>query len=395
MTPTPPMPTPVPPSSRLVISEDVRELLYLAGYLATQRLQQLRKQAQKMGQTPPPLPSRPNPTVWDAWQAVTELSRLFSPLQQTLAAMGITAPQIKHLLASFPTPSANETTPDSLSLEQQLEAYWAQNHKPSTVRVDMPLALTALWHQSPAELQQGLTQLGLSPNSLQQAETQQRQNLLPGLSRGGVFRGLFLLREAVEMVVIVLVSLIVIKEGLGELRLIPSESMVPTLQIGDRLVIEKVSRWTRAPQRGDILVFYPPEPDAVLHHDVLSTFLRLSGLSSLFHNKAEDPIDKAFIKRLIGLPGDRVQIVNHLGVTINGGFLTEPYTAAKANDCGMLCYPLTVPEDHYLLMGDNRNMSKDGRYFGFLPKERIVGRAVFRVWPLNRFGPLEHPAVKP
>jgi signal peptidase I len=135
-------------------------------------------------------------------------------------------------------------------------------------------------------------------------------------------------------------------------------------------------------------VFYPPEPDAIMNMDPLSVFLRMTGFSSLFHNKADDPVDKAFIKRLIGEPGDTIQVVNSIGVAINGKLLVEPYTAERGSDCGMLCYPVKVPRGEYLMMGDNRNMSKDGRYFGFVPKDRLVGRAVFRLWPLDRVGPL-------
>lgn len=204
-------------------------------------------------------------------------------------------------------------------------------------------------------------------------------------------------KELLEVVVFVLFFLILIKSFLGELRLIPSESMVPGLQVDDRLVIERVTRWTRPYQRGDILVFYPPMTQ--LKNDPVSLFLRLTGFSGLMYKK-EDNIDVAYIKRLIGLPGDTVNVKPGVGVFVNGKKLVEPYVNEIADTCTLMrpepyCGPVKVPPEHYYMMGDNRNLSLDSRYWGFAERNRVIGRAVFRIWPVNRMGALPAPPKQP
>jgi signal peptidase I len=201
---------------------------------------------------------------------------------------------------------------------------------------------------------------------------------------------LFFGKELAEVVIFVLFFLILIKSFLGELRLIPSESMVPGLQINDRLVIERVTRITRPYQRGDILVFYPPMTQ--LKNDPWSLFLRLTGFSGLMYKK-EDNIDVAYIKRLIGLPGDLVNVKPGVGVFVNGKLLNEPYINEVANTCTFVrpeefCGPVKVPPGSYYMMGDNRNMSLDSRYWGFARQDRVIGRAVYRIWPPDRIGTL-------
>jgi signal peptidase I len=202
---------------------------------------------------------------------------------------------------------------------------------------------------------------------------------------------LFIGKEFAEVVVFVLVFLVLIKSFLGELRLIPSESMVPGLQIDDRLVIERVTRWARPYHRGDVLVFYPPMTQ--LKNDPWSLFLRLTGFSGLMYKK-EDNIDVAYIKRLIGEPGDIVNVRPGIGVFVNGQKLDEPYVSELANTCTLMrpepwCKPIQVPPGKYYLMGDNRNLSLDSRYWGFADESRVIGRAVYRIWPLSRVGPLQ------
>ncbi|MDH4379342.1 MAG: signal peptidase I [Vampirovibrionales bacterium] len=376
-------------SASAPISEDVKELLYLANYHANKRYKRALK---NLAGPEAAYDLKPSTSAADVWLATSELARLFAPLQVLLSGLSVKPARIKSAALSFLEPQPLlEAGPD---VAETLMNQWQQAHEARlaqglpSYRVDMVDALLSLWTITEHPLQESLIALGITPQAIQASHAALEKPALPGVSKNNAFRSLFLLREAVEMVLVVIISLVVIKEGFGELRLIPSESMVPTLLVGDRLVIEKVTRWTREPQRGDIVVFYPPEPDAVMNMDPLSVFLRMTGFSSLFHNKADDPVDKAFIKRLIGEPGDTIQVVNSIGVAINGKLLVEPYTAERGSDCGMLCYPAKVPEGHYLMMGDNRNMSKDGRYFGFVPKDRLVGRAVFRLWPLDRVGPL-------
>ena len=156
--------------------------------------------------------------------------------------------------------------------------------------------------------------------------------------------------------------------------------MHPTLIEGDRLFVEKLSKPVRKPERGDILVFYPP--DEILRKDFFSILSRLTGILCK---------DIAFIKRVVGLPGDKLEVRPEDGqyfVYINDKKLNEPYILSKTDwmPCrdDMYCGPLTVPENNYFMMGDNRGNSQDSRFWGFLPENRIIGRAIFVFWPLSR-----------
>ena len=137
--------------------------------------------------------------------------------------------------------------------------------------------------------------------------------------------------------------------------------MVPTLAVGDRLVVEKVSYRLHSPSAGDIIVFHPPE---------------------LLRQVFGYDTDQAFIKRIIGTPGDRIRIENG-NVYVNDTPLQESYIAEAPN---YLLKPVEVPEHTYFVMGDNRNNSNDSHVWGFLPEQNIIGRAIFCFWPFDREG---------
>ena len=139
----------------------------------------------------------------------------------------------------------------------------------------------------------------------------------------------------------------------AQVRYIPSESMVPTLQVGDRLIVEKLSYHFHAPQRGDIVVFKaPPE---LGHRDL--------------------------IKRIVGVPGDVIAVRNGR-LYLNGQVQQEAYVQASAR----YSYgPVRVPVDRFFVLGDNRNHSYDSHFWGFLPRRDIVGHAVVRFYPLPHF----------
>lgn len=187
-------------------------------------------------------------------------------------------------------------------------------------------------------------------------------------------------REIIETIVFVLVMVIVIRFFVGEIRWIPSASMHPTLLEGDRIVVERYSRFFKTPKRGDIMVFYPPFER--LKNTPWRVFSRLTG----FFCK-----DVAYIKRVIGLPGENVKIKpdkqGKYTVYINDKPLNEPYVKS-AYDYPQCSETVTcefqIPEDYYLMLGDNRGNSQDGRYWGLLPEERFIGRAVTVFWPLKR-----------
>ncbi len=149
-----------------------------------------------------------------------------------------------------------------------------------------------------------------------------------------------------------------IRQFVAEARYIPSGSMLPTLQINDRLIVDKLSYRFNTPQRGDIVVFSPT-----------STLEKQN-----FHD--------AFIKRVIGLPGDKVEVKGGR-VFVNDQALRENYIE---EDPQYQWGPQTVSPGSYLVLGDNRNNSYDSHYWGFVPREKIIGRAVVRFWPPNRVG---------
>lgn len=156
-----------------------------------------------------------------------------------------------------------------------------------------------------------------------------------------------------------------IRHFVAEARYIPSSSMEPTLEINDRLIIEKISFRFRAPERGDVVVFSPTDT------------LR------------EQNFKDAFIKRVIGLPGETVEVRGGT-VYINNTPLREKYIEeAPQYQYG----PVVVPEDQYLVLGDNRNNSYDSHYWGFVPRENLIGRAFVRFWPFNRLGSLDEQPI--
>ncbi len=188
-------------------------------------------------------------------------------------------------------------------------------------------------------------------------------------------------KEWIETFVFVFVMVILIRYFICEIRWIPSASMKPTLVEGDRIVVERVTHFYKKPQRGDILVFYPPF--IKINKSFLGILARRTGILCN---------DVAFIKRVIGLPGEKVEIKTLKDgrnvVLINDKPLKEDYILSEYDSipCSktMYCGPMVVPEGKYFMMGDNRGNSEDSRFWGFLPEYRIVGRAITVFWPLNR-----------
>ena len=198
------------------------------------------------------------------------------------------------------------------------------------------------------------------------------------------------LKETVDTIVFVIVAVIIIRFFIAELRWIPSGSMKPTLVEGDRIVVEKLTKYPNiinehafenTPQRGDIMIFYPPF--VKLSTNPISVFKRLTG----FFCK-----DVAYIKRVVGLPGEKLEIKQNSNgaykVYINDKPLEEDYIMSEYDyhkcKSDMHCGPLIIPENNYFMMGDNRGNSLDSRFWGTLPKERFIGRAVFLFWPVTR-----------
>lgn len=310
-------------------------------------------------------------------EALLKQNKLFTRTDALLKTMGIRPRHFRKRLAALLAEESWQPGPDERpGVISELGRPSAQSRT-----IEVETVFEALCHAPDPRLQRLFGEFEITPARIRAAADP--------VNRSAFWRGsLYVLKDTLEVILTVVVFLIIIKEGFGELRLIPSESMVPTLQVGDRVLIEKVTRWWRPYQRGDVLVFYPPS--TTLNYDPVSVVLRLTGFSGLFYGK-EDNIDVAYIKRLIGLPGDTVDVRPGEGVYVNGELLDEPYVDEIAKSCTQmrpepLCEPVTVPEDKLFVMGDNRNHSADSRYWGFEPKRRIIGRAVARAWPPSRLG---------
>ena len=190
-----------------------------------------------------------------------------------------------------------------------------------------------------------------------------------------------MISETIQTVVFVVVMVIIIRFFIGEIRWIPSASMRPTLIEGDRIFVERFSRFYSTPKRGDIMVFYPPFEN--INSSPLGIFERLTG----FFCK-----DIAYIKRVVGMPGDKIVIkqdkdgkytVYINGVAQHETYILDDYDYIPCSE-NMYCGPFTVPKGQYFMMGDNRGNSQDSRFWGFLPQDRFIGRAVFLFWPINR-----------
>tara|TARA_B100000579_G_C22588354_1_gene736837 strand:+ start:70 stop:663 length:594 start_codon:yes stop_codon:yes gene_type:complete len=178
-----------------------------------------------------------------------------------------------------------------------------------------------------------------------------------------------ILKDLKNLIIWVIIALI-IRWQVIEPRWIPSGSMLPTLQIQDKILVEKITTKINLKEnlfnlKDNIIVFRPPEN------------LIKAGYES----------DIALIKRVIGVPGDKVEVKNG-NLYLNDNIQTKYITDKNINyEIG----PIVVPDNTLWVMGDNRNNSMDSHIWGALPYERIIGRAILRYWPLDQFGPIYFP----
>lgn len=167
-------------------------------------------------------------------------------------------------------------------------------------------------------------------------------------------RGRWALEWAAVLVVAIGVA-VAIRTFVVQTFYIPSQSMEPTLMVGDRILVDKLSYHLHSIHRGDIVVFGDPPAEAS------------SGVKDL-------------VKRVIGLPGD---VISSAGghVVIDGKPLNEPWLPRGVVTAGIT--PQAIKPDHYFVMGDNRTDSQDSRYFGPIPSSLVVGHVVMRIWPVS------------
>lgn len=160
---------------------------------------------------------------------------------------------------------------------------------------------------------------------------------------------------------VLLISFLIVR-FVGQRTEVIGSSMVPTLQDGNQLITDKISYRFRDPQRFDIIVF-PHEPD----HEY-------------------------YIKRIIGMPGETVEIGNDGTIYINGEVLEENYGYGETYPQEVEGEKVVLGEDEYFVMGDNREVSLDSRYseVGNIPRSIVIGRAWLRLYPFSEFGILTH-----
>ena len=180
-----------------------------------------------------------------------------------------------------------------------------------------------------------------------------------------------IIRDFKNLLIWIAIALIIRWQVL-EPRWIPSGSMLPTLQIQDKILVEKVtpkitSKSNLSKFRNNIIVFNVPEQLI----------------------KAGYETDTALIKRVIGVPGDKVEVKE--GNLYLNDVAQDNYIYDK--NINYSIGPLIVPEQSFWVMGDNRNNSMDSHIWGFLPYEKIIGRAILRYWPLNKIGPIRLPIL--
>lgn len=189
--------------------------------------------------------------------------------------------------------------------------------------------------------------------------------------------------DTIGVVIGALVLALLIQQFLVKPYKIPSPSMEPTLMTGQRVLVNRLGNNFSDPKVGQILVFNPP---AGAGGDSGPRCAVAVAPGEACTKGVPGKLDRAYVKRVVGGPGDRIRVVNGL-VIRNGRQVDEPY----ARTCGgPICniQSFTVPRGQYFMMGDNRGNSEDSRYWGPVPREYVIGRAFATYWPPKRIGGL-------
>lgn len=188
-----------------------------------------------------------------------------------------------------------------------------------------------------------------------------------------------------ELVLIVAVALglaLGIQAFLVKPYRIPSESMVPTLQVGQRVLVNRIGARFSAPHVGDVVVFHPPT--GAEQDNTCGSGPPPEG--QVCDRPTSEPADVNFIKRVVAGPGDTI-FVKDGHVYRNGKREADPYIIECGGSDG--CdrpVPVKIPPDHYFMMGDNRGQSDDSRFWGPVPRKWIIGEAFATYWPPKRVG---------
>ena len=171
-----------------------------------------------------------------------------------------------------------------------------------------------------------------------------------------------ILTEIKDIVILIFIVVFLMTFVMSQNK-IPSGSMLPTLNIKDRLLVSMLPYYYRSPKRGEMVVFNGPD-------------------------------GANWIKRVVGLPGEVIDIQDG-NVYINGEYLDESYYLPEEGISALnpildtvVTYPYTIPEGYYFLLGDNRLESYDCRYIGAIQEEKITGKAIYRIYPFDQIGKL-------
>lgn len=169
--------------------------------------------------------------------------------------------------------------------------------------------------------------------------------------------------EIIFYISLVLLATFLIVTFVAQRTVVEGNSMSPTLKDGDNLIVSKITYKVKDPERFDIIVF-----------------------------PFKESKDTNYIKRIIGLPGETVQIDHEGNIYIDQKKLEEDYGAAKIKNPGIADEPIKLGEDEYFVLGDNRNDSKDSRFadVGNIKRSSIIGKAVFRLYPFNKMHVINH-----
>lgn len=165
--------------------------------------------------------------------------------------------------------------------------------------------------------------------------------------------------ELLFYILLIVLCIFVVPKYVVQRTIVSGASMEDTLHNKDNLLVEKLSYHFHDPKRFDVVIFYPYGKE----------------------------VDEYYVKRVIGLPGETIQIVG-ADILINGEKLTEDYGKMPITYAGIAAEPVTLADDEFFLMGDNRKVSLDSRYedVGPVHRDLIAGRAILRIWPFDSFG---------